>query len=109
MNTSSSDLAEWSQEDIASEDDTDFLMIKCVDCHKAAIGKSMSHCSKCKWFVCQPCRDKDASVGCGKRYKKICVRCLEEANGKRSYCSKPKCDCQNRKPSSRDNSPKRVE
>lgn len=104
--TDSSELAEWSQDDIDSEDDTDFLMIKCVDCNKAAIGKSMLRCNKCKWLVCQPCRDKDVAIGCGKRFKKICIRCFEEDN-KRTYCPKPKCDCDNRKPR-RDKSPKRV-
>ena len=102
MGSKGTDSNAWSQDDLDPEKDTDFMSIKCWVCDKAWMGQTMSRCGECERLICQPCAWKNVYVGCEKdNDEKICHVCFTmDHDGKREYCPKQNCDCDNQAPAS---------
>jgi hypothetical protein len=79
-------------------EDTDFVMRKCGVCQERAIGKSMYDCPECRLPICQSCHTE--YMGClHDEPDPVCSKCIAaNHNGKRKYCPKRGCDCDNPSP-----------
>lgn len=83
---------------MSTGEDTDFVMRKCGVCQERTIGKSMYPCPECQLPICQSCNRE--YMGCTEEEPDpVCSKCIAaNHNGKRKYCPKRNCDCDNPSP-----------
>jgi hypothetical protein len=63
--------------------DTDFEMLKCVQCRERFIGKSMWPCGECEEMICQSCDTVKQGCAYGS-YNTVCKSCFDHVfKGKR--------------------------